>query len=64
MSEEIVVFNGVKYKKVERHEFIRDDAIHCFNGGALCPISNALGETVGYTPEDFSRLRVFYNPVD
>lgn len=59
---EFITFNGRKYKKVRPNEIIKEGAIHTFNGSPPSPITNALGETVGYTPKEFSDLRVFYNP--
>jgi hypothetical protein len=59
---EIITVNGRKYKKVAPDEHIRDGALQSFNGSDPCPITNALGETVGFTPTEFSELRVFYNP--
>lgn len=55
--------NGIRFKKLDRDEVIRVNAMQSWAGGELQPIMNTDGETVGSTPSMFSDERDFYNPL-
>lgn len=55
--------DGVRFKKLDRDEVIRADAMQSWDNGELQPIMNTDGETVGSTPSLFSDERDFYNPL-
>lgn len=62
MPNEIIYYNGKKYKKVGPNEKIKEGAIHSITKGRFWPIH--WDETVGQTPSDFAEDRSFYNLVE
>jgi hypothetical protein len=52
-----------QYKKIKRHEVIKEGAMQSWCHGELQPIKNTDGETIGDTPSSFSDERDFYNPI-
>jgi hypothetical protein len=50
------------YVKIARDEKIRAGAMHSLHNGHLYPIMNDR-ETIGQTPDNFTKERDFYNPM-
>lgn len=63
MPKEIIYYRyGKPYRKLNRNEIIRKGAMQSFCLGELQPIAHP--ETIGQTPNDFSRERDFFNPIN
>ncbi len=58
-----LIYDMSKYVKLERHEVIKEGALHSFHNSKPKLIMNSDEKTIGYTPSDFSKDRVFYNPI-
>lgn len=52
---------GRKFRKIARHEVIKEGAMHAWCGGELQPITDP--NTIGAMPKEFSDEREFYNLV-
>jgi len=62
MKENTYYRFGKPYKKLQRHEIIREGAMQSWCNGELNSIME--DDIVGQTPNQFSDERDFYNPVD
>jgi len=58
--KEYIIYNKKIYEKVKQKEKIKEGAIHCLFG-YIHPIIGI--DTIGDTPESFSKNRIFYNPI-
>jgi hypothetical protein len=61
-SELKITVKNRQYNRVKRDEVIKEGALHTLDGRNFNPLMNP--ESVGQTPSEFSRKRVFYNPVE
>ena len=59
-EEEII---NVPFRKLKRHEIIKEGAMQSWEDGVIQPIKNYDGQIVGSKPSDFLNERDFYNPV-
>lgn len=62
MKENTYYRFGKPYRKLKRHEIIKEGAMHSWCNGELHEIMGT--DTIGQTPSQFSDERDFYNPIE
>ena len=58
-----ILINGKPYIQLDRTDVIREGALHSYDG-LWPPVPLGQPDTPGKTPEEFSPVRVFFNPLN